>query len=231
MQFEYVEWSITLLHRPTFERAYESFWFLDEDERAKVLSPLTPPESALSSGAGYGVAFLAASAGVPFLSNSYARRTNATGSGSRNTEAENEVSPPWIALLFAVLCVSLERMGWQHAHKIGIVKDTDEFKNRARLLLEGSQAVLALADLGKIRAIEVIQTLVLHLHCQQTISVGGWDVQTALYLAVAARVGTMMGLSKLTAEKPGWTPKPGLLKREASKTVIQTLNRALTVSH
>lgn len=84
--------------------------------------------------------------------------------------------------------------------------------------------MLALADIGKIRAIEVIQTLVLHLHCQQTTSVGGWDVQTALSLAVAARVGTMMGLSKLTAEKLGATPKPGLLKREASKTVIQTLN-------
>ena len=231
MQFEYVEWSITLLHRPTFERVYESFWFLDEDVRAKVLSPLTPPESALSSGTGYGVAFLAASAGVPFQSNYYTRRTNGMGSGSRTTEAENEVNPPWIALLFAVLCVSLERMGWSHAHKIGIVKDIDEFKNRARLLLEGSQAVLALADLGKVRAIEVIQTLVLHLHCQQTISVGGWDVQTALYLAVAARVGTMTGMSKLTAEKIGETPKPGLLKREASTTVIKTLNQLLTDSH
>ena len=231
MQFEYVEWSITLLHRPTFERVYESFWFLDEDVRAKVVSPLTPPASALSSGTGYGVAFLAASAGVPFQSNSYTRRTNTTGSSSRNTEAENEVNPPWIALLFAVLCVSLERMGWSHAQNIGIVKGIDEYKNRARLLLEGSQAVLALADLGKARAIEVIQTLVLHLHCQQTISVGGWDVQTALYLAVAARVGTMTGLSKLTAEKLGETPKPGLLKREASKRVIKTLSRLLTVSY
>jgi len=223
LQFEYVEWSINLLHRPTFERAYESFWFLDEDVRAKITSPLTPPESALSYGAGYGAAFLAASAGLPFQSNSYTRRTNAPGSASRSTEeAENEVNPPWIALLFAVLCVALERMGSYHAHKIGIVKDIDEFKTRARLLLDGSQAVLALADLGKTRAIEVIQTLVLHLHCQQTISVGGWDVQTALYLAVAARVGTMTGLSKLTAEKLGVTPKPGLLKREASKTVIKT---------
>lgn len=225
LQFEYVEWSITLLHRPTFERAYESFWFLDEDERAKVLSPLTPPESAMSSGAGYGVAFLAASAGIPFLPNSYPRRTNAaSGSGPRNNEPENEVSPPWIALLFAVLCIGLERMGWYHAHKIGIVKDIDEFNHRARLLLQGSQAVLALADIGKIRAIEVIQTLVLQLHCQQTVSVGGWDVQTALSLAVAARVGTMMGLSKLTAEKLGVTPKPGLLKREASKTAVKPLN-------
>ena len=183
----------------------------------------------MSSGAGYGVAFLAASAGIPFPSNSHAGRTNATGSGSRNPEADNEVNPPWIALLFAVLCVGLERMGWHHAHKIGIVNDIDEFKSRARLLLEGSQAVLALADIGRVRAIEVIQTLVLHLHCQQTISAGGWDVQTALYLAVAARVGTMMGLSRLTAEKPGVTPKPGLLKREASTTVTMTLIRFLTV--
>jgi hypothetical protein len=225
LQFDYVEWSVTLLHRPTFERAYESFWFLDEDERAKVVSPTTPPHSALSSGAGYGVAFLAASACAAFPCTPHARRLSAMGGGLRNTETESVVSPPWIALLLAVLCVSLERMGWYHARTVGIVKDIGEFKNRARLLFDGSQAVLALADLGKVRAIEVMQALVLHLHCQQTISVGGWDVQTALHLAVAARVGTMMGLNKLTAEKPGVTPKPGLLKREASKTAIKGLSR------
>ena len=45
-------------------------------------------------------------------------------------------------------------------------------------------------------------------------SITQWEAQTAVTLSVAARLGTMMGLNKLGAEKLGSARKPGLLKRE-----------------
>jgi hypothetical protein len=41
-----------------------------------------------------------------------------------------------------------------------------------------------------------------------------WEAQTAVTLSVAARLGNMMGLNKLGAEKLGTARRPGLLKRE-----------------
>lgn len=41
-----------------------------------------------------------------------------------------------------------------------------------------------------------------------------WEAQTAVTLSVAARLGVMIGLNKLGAEKLGSARRPGLLERE-----------------
>lgn len=55
------------------------------------------------------------------------------------------------------------------------------------------------------------------MHCQQTFSTTQWEAQIGVTLSVAARLGMMMGLNKLTPEKVGSGQRPGLLKREVSR--------------
>lgn len=43
---------------------------------------------------------------------------------------------------------------------------------------------------------------------------GRWEVDCACLVSLAVRAGSLMGLNKLTAEKPYSVPKAGLLKRE-----------------
>jgi hypothetical protein len=114
MQFEKVEWSLTLLHRASFIRACETFWFLSEDERVKIVSPTTP-SSATSWGGGFRASFLPPASDY---SMGYAKLpTNASSSKKRQAPGADEhgVNPPWISLFLAVLCVSLERLGYWDA--------------------------------------------------------------------------------------------------------------------
>jgi hypothetical protein len=61
---------------------------------------------------------------------------------------------------------------------------------------------------------------VLHMHCQQTFTTTQWEAQIGVTLSVAARLGMMMGLNKLTPETVGSSQRPGLLKREVSGQLI-----------
>jgi len=55
------------------------------------------------------------------------------------------------------------------------------------------------------------------MHCQQTFTTTRWEAHTGVTLSVAARLGMMMGLNKLTPEKTSSSQRFGLLKREVSE--------------
>jgi hypothetical protein len=95
-------------------RACETFWFLSEDERVKIVSPTTP-SSATSWGGGFRASFLPP---VSDYSMGYAKLpANASSSKKRQLSgAEGDsVTPSWISLFLALLCVSLERLGYWDA--------------------------------------------------------------------------------------------------------------------
>jgi hypothetical protein len=113
-QFEKVEWSLTLLHSASFMRAYETFWFLSEDERVKIVSP-TAPSSATGWGEGFRASFLPPAS--DYSMGSAKLPMNASSSNIRRVSGAegNSVTPSWISLFLAVLCVSLERLGYWDA--------------------------------------------------------------------------------------------------------------------
>ncbi|KIM23189.1 hypothetical protein M408DRAFT_332483 [Serendipita vermifera MAFF 305830] len=213
--FEKVEWSITLLHRISFMRAYETFWFLSEDERVKFISPPTPT-SATSWGGGFRASFLPPTSDQP---SGYGRPgpKSPLPKARSSLPDDGHVTPAWISLLLALLCASLERLGYWDAKSVGIVETVDHYQILCRRLYDGSQGVMIIGDFLKSRALESIQALVLLLHCHQTISNTQWEAQLGTTLSVAVRLGMLMGLNKLSPEKVGSAQRPGLLKRELGR--------------
>lgn len=110
-QFDKVEWSITLLHQNSFLRATEAFWFLSEDERAQIASPTTPA-SATSWGGGFRASFLPPSTNYQPKFGGRHGQKHTTGEKAQAMAEEDGVNPQWISLFLAVLCVSLERIGF-----------------------------------------------------------------------------------------------------------------------
>lgn len=99
-------------------RACEAFWFLPEDDRYKINSPTTPG-SATSWGGGFRASFLPPSAEYSAV---YGKPSAKLLPRATRTQAlaqdDHGVNPPWISLFLALLCVSLERMGFYDA-KVG----------------------------------------------------------------------------------------------------------------
>lgn len=97
-------------------RAYETFWFLSEDERARIVSP-SSSTSATSWGNGFRASFLPPNVDLPA---GYGKQNPAPQLPKVKNPAHNDkgVNPSWISLLLALLCMSLERLGYWDA-KVG----------------------------------------------------------------------------------------------------------------
>ena len=150
-------------------RAYETFWFLSEEERARIISPDTPT-SATSWGHGFRASFLPPQADFP-VGGSKGHGSNARG----KAPDDRGVNPAWISLFLALLCASLERLGFwdakvckvirvgtkltEYIKSIGIVDTVEEYKTQCRNLYDGSQTAMILGDFLKARALETIQAL------------------------------------------------------------------------
>ncbi|KAG8758504.1 hypothetical protein FRC14_008065 [Serendipita sp. 396] len=225
--FELVEWSITLLHYSRFMRTYQAFWLLSESERARLaLCSLSPMQRGNSSGGGAGVrwgeGFRASFVPPPHATSAdgtTAETPGSVGVNSNRTRTRDEASvvrSSWVALLFAVMCVALERMGFYDSKAIGI-NTVNEYHRQCRLLYDASQSVLVLSDFLKSSSLETIQTLVLHTHCPQSLSTADWETQTSVTLGLAFRLGFLQGLHKLMPEKMGSARTPGLLIREMGR--------------
>ncbi|KAG8845591.1 hypothetical protein FRB91_001635, partial [Serendipita sp. 411] len=225
--FELVEWSITLLHYSRFMRTYQAFWLLSESERARLaLCSLSPMQRGNGSGGGAGVrwgeGFRASFVPPPHTTpadSTTAETPGSIGVNSNRTRTRDEASvvrSSWVALLFAVMCVALERMGFYDSKAIGI-NTVNEYHRQCRLLYDASQSVLVLSDFLKSSSLETIQTLVLHTHCPQSLSTADWETQTSVTLGLAFRLGFLQGLHKLMPEKMGSARTPGLLIREMGR--------------
>ncbi|PVF94337.1 hypothetical protein CPB86DRAFT_713454 [Serendipita vermifera] len=217
--FEKVEWSLNLLHRATFLRAYEAFWFLPEKRRIPQDFNYTP---SMGSDWDNGLNGSLASHSQSGFGDSYGRGSmGGSDSGDKGSKSdsnsENNLSSAWISLLFALLCVAMERLGFYDSKALGIVEEVDDYKRLCKSLFEASQTTMVLGNFLNSKSIETVQTLILHLHCQQSVAETNWETHTAVTIAAAARIGNMMGLNKLTPEKPGPSRAPGFLKRELGR--------------
>ncbi|KAG8807994.1 hypothetical protein FRC17_004187 [Serendipita sp. 399] len=169
--FDLVEWSLVLLHRPTFMYTYQAFWLLSEAERARlVLRAFTAPVVSTQSqqqqqpggSATWGESFRASFVPPPTTtstSNTPSANVNVPKVGGAGTGGGGYVvSSSWVALLFAVMCVALERMGFYDSKVIGI-NTVDEYQRQCRVLYDASQSVLVLGDIIRSRSLETVQTL------------------------------------------------------------------------
>lgn len=220
--FEKVEWSLTLLHRPTFMRAYESFWLLDESQRCRVVLS-APATSTTNWGTGFRASFLPPTSS--YSGSKYATAAAQASSAQQQTSSatessrqplQNSVTPSWISLLFAVLCVSLEKMGFFNSKVVGITA-VDDYRTQCRSLYDASQRIMVVIDFVKSPSLEIVQALVLHTHCHQSLSTTNPDAKIATIVSAGIRVGMMMGLNRLPPESQETTRRPGFLKRELGR--------------
>ncbi|CAG8705359.1 13207_t:CDS:2, partial [Acaulospora colombiana] len=191
--------------------AYEAFWFLPEKRRVphdfNYTDGMIPDwDSGLNgslgshSQSGFGDSYGKGPMGGP------------DSAGKRNrseSNPENNLSSAWISLLFALLCVAMERLGFYDSKALGIVEEVEDYKRLCKSLFEASQTIMVLGNF--------LNSKVLHLHCQQSVAETNWETHTAVTIAAAARIGNMMGLNKLIPEKLGPARAPGFLKREATR--------------
>jgi hypothetical protein len=103
-----------LLHRATFLRAYEAFWFLPEKRRVpqdfNYTAGLVPDWDNAINGS--------------LSSHSQAGFSDGSDKGNKNDSSpENNLSSAWISLLFALLCVAMERLGFYDCKVGGQVID------------------------------------------------------------------------------------------------------------
>ncbi|CEL56223.1 putative transcriptional regulatory protein C1F7,11c OS=Schizosaccharomyces pombe (strain 972 / ATCC 24843) GN=SPAC1F7.11c PE=4 SV=1 [Rhizoctonia solani AG-1 IB] len=125
---------------------------------------------------------------------------------------------PFIALLLAVLCVGLGNMTPERAIRENICKDQAHWKRRCGAYWRASQRALGANDIARSKPIELAQTLVMLLYCNQSLDDNGWEY-SAHFIAFAVRIGHSMGLSKLGSETVGHVPPPGLRERELRRRV------------
>ncbi|CUA77143.1 potential fungal transcription factor with N terminal zinc cluster domain most similar to that of HAP1 [Rhizoctonia solani] len=125
---------------------------------------------------------------------------------------------PFVALLLAVLCVGLGNMTPERAVREGICKDQTHWKRRCDAYWRASQRALGANDIAQSKPLELAQTLVMLLYCNQSLDGNGWEY-SAHFVAFAVRIGYSMGLSKLGSEPVGQVPAPGLRERELRRRV------------
>ncbi|CAE6496745.1 unnamed protein product [Rhizoctonia solani] len=125
---------------------------------------------------------------------------------------------PFIALLLAVLCVALGNMTPERAIREGICQNQAHWKRRCDAYWRASQRALGANDIARSKPIELAQTLVMLLYCNQSLDDNGWEY-SAHFVAFAVRIGHSMGLSKLGSEAIGRVPPPGLRERELRRRV------------
>ncbi|CAE7065187.1 unnamed protein product [Rhizoctonia solani] len=125
---------------------------------------------------------------------------------------------PFVALLLAVLCVGLGNMTPERSVREGICKSQTHWKRRCDAYWRACQRALGANDIGQGKPLELAQTLVMLLYCNQSLDGNGWGY-SAHFVAFAVRMGHSMGLSKLGAEAVGHVPPPGLRDRELRRRV------------
>ncbi|KDN43263.1 hypothetical protein RSAG8_06230, partial [Rhizoctonia solani AG-8 WAC10335] len=125
---------------------------------------------------------------------------------------------PFIALLLAVLCVGLGNMTPERAVREGICKDQTHWKRCCDAYWRASQRALGANDIAQSKPLELSQTLVMLLYCNQSLDGNGWEY-SAHFVAFAVRIGHSIGLSKLGSETVGRVPPPGLRERELRRRV------------
>jgi hypothetical protein len=144
---------------------------------------------------------------------------------------------PFIALLLAVLCVGLEYMTPERAMRESICKDLAHWKRRCDAYWRASQRALGANDVAQSKPIELAQTLVMLLYCNQSLDGNGYVMLSSIkqganrppivcsweysshFVAFAVRIAHSMGLSKLGSEPIGQIPPPGLRERELRRRV------------
>ncbi|CAE6495509.1 unnamed protein product [Rhizoctonia solani] len=125
---------------------------------------------------------------------------------------------PFIALLLAVLCVGLGNMTPERATREGICGNQMHWKQCCDTYWRASQRALGANDIAQSKPLELAQTLVMLLYCNQSLDGNGWEY-SAHFVAFAVRIGHSMGLSKLGSETVGQVPPPGLRERELRRRV------------
>jgi hypothetical protein len=81
---------------------------------------------------------------------------------------------PFIALLLAVLCVGLGNMTPERAIRENICKDQAHWKRRCGAYWRASQRALGANDIARSKPIELAQTLVMLLYCNQSLDDNGY---------------------------------------------------------
>ena len=98
-------------------RAYEAFWLLDESQRCRIVLSTSPSASTTNWGTGFRASFLPPTSN--YSGSKYATEAAQTNDAQRQSvneptrrQQQSYVTPSWISLFFAVLCVSLEKLGF-----------------------------------------------------------------------------------------------------------------------
>jgi hypothetical protein len=79
----------------------------------------------------------------------------------------------FVALLLVVLCVGLGNMAPERAVRERICKDLGHWKRRCLAFWRGCQRALAASNIIRVRELEVIQTLVMMMYCNQSLDDNG----------------------------------------------------------
>lgn len=151
-------------------RAYTAFWYMEEQDRVKLPTPLSPVTlNSPVPGMGYAVSHLPNDQAAPIASTSSSAFGNAPplaiqrqGSTRAAADSSDEIHPSWIALLLSLMSLSLERMGWQEARQLRIVESLEEFLEMTKGLSVGAQRILELSDYMTVRRLEVIQAMLVY---------------------------------------------------------------------
>lgn len=81
---------------------------------------------------------------------------------------------PFVALLLAVLCVGLGNMAPERATREGICKNLGHWKRRCGAYWRACQRALGANDVAQKKPIELAQTLVMLLYCNQSLDGNGY---------------------------------------------------------
>ncbi|CAE6437487.1 unnamed protein product [Rhizoctonia solani] len=125
---------------------------------------------------------------------------------------------PFVALLLAILCVGLGNMTPERAVRESVCNNQMHWKRQCDAYWRASQRALGANDIAQSKPLELVQTLVMLLFCNQSLDGNGWEY-SAHFVAFAVRMGHSMGLSKLGSEAIGHVPPPGLRERELRRRI------------
>ncbi|KAF8600482.1 hypothetical protein BDV93DRAFT_262948 [Ceratobasidium sp. AG-I] len=134
-----------------------------------------------------------------------------------NTSLANQRAP-FVALLLVVLCLGLGNMSPERAIRERICKDVAHWKHRCWALWLGCQRALGACNLARVKELEVVQTLIMLVYCNQSLNDNGWE-HSAPFIGLGVRIAHSMGLSKLGSEVDGQIPPQGLRERELKRRV------------
>lgn len=80
---------------------------------------------------------------------------------------------PFVALLLVVLCVGLGNMSPERAMRERICKDVAHWKQRCGAFWLGCQRALGACNLARVKELEVVQTLIMLVYCNQSLNDSG----------------------------------------------------------